>query len=87
MQTLEAVYVWLPPISCLTLDHEGSPKRGIKELKEEVMKTQRKIAFRTIGMVVAAFLTVAVTSGPADAAARHANGGGIVKLAKDTNWG
>jgi hypothetical protein len=50
------------------------------------MDTKRKLAFRTIGMVVAAFLTVAVTSGPADAAARHTSGG-IVKLAKDTNWG
>jgi hypothetical protein len=50
------------------------------------MYTKRKVAFKAIGMVAAAFLAMTVTSGPADAASTSQSGGGNVKILRDSGW-
>lgn len=60
------------------------------ELEEEAMKsTNRTVAFRVIGTVVAGILAVGMTSAPADAAAKNSGtsgGSSTIDVKKDTGW-
>jgi hypothetical protein len=49
------------------------------------MRTTRKLAFRTMSMVVATFLAVAVTAGPADAQNAKPTRAGMIQSG-DTGW-
>ena len=49
------------------------------------MNTTKTVALRTVGMVVATLLTVAVTAGPADA--KEATGSNVQTTSfRDTGW-
>jgi hypothetical protein len=85
MQTVEAPFLWPPAFSCLTLETRAAPWGSVSGRGND-MDTKRKVAFKAIGMVAAAFLAMTVTSGPADAASTSQSGGGNVKILRDSGW-
>jgi len=50
------------------------------------MNTKRKVAFKAVGMVAAAFLAMTVTSGPADAASKSQSSSGGYTVLRDSGW-
>ena len=61
---------------------EGRPRKGTNERDGEVMNRSSKVAVKAVGIVVASFLTIGVTTVQADAASTKV---GTVKPL-DSGW-